>query len=130
MRGGLVARGEDAGAFQRDLDAERRVRQFGGVLDRGDLDLAAADADRVALDRHLMRKAAMHAVEAQQVGVGLDRAEVVDRDDLDVLAARFDDGAQNVASDAPEPVDRNLHRHIGLLVIDRRRAPFPGATRP
>ncbi len=53
----------------------------------------------------------MNAVEAQQMGVGLDRAEIVDRDDLDVRAAGFDDGAQDVAPDAPEAVDRNLYRH-------------------
>ena len=51
MRRGLVARGEDAGAFQRDVDAEVPVRQLRRVLDRGDLDLAAADVDRVAVDR-------------------------------------------------------------------------------
>ena len=31
MRGGLVARGEDAGAFQRDVDAEILVRQLDRV---------------------------------------------------------------------------------------------------
>ena len=54
-----------------------------------------------------LREAAVHAVEAQQVGVGLDRAEIVDRHDLDVVAAGFDDGAQHVAADAAEPVDRD-----------------------
>jgi hypothetical protein len=41
--------------------------------------------DRVAFDRHLAREAAVHAVVAQQVRVGLDRAEIVDGDDLDVV---------------------------------------------
>ena len=31
----------------------------------------------------------MHAVIAQQMGVGLDRAQIVDRHDLDVAAARL-----------------------------------------
>ena len=44
----------------------------------------------------------MHAVVAQQVRVGLDRAEIVDGDDLDVLALGFSDGAQDVAADAAE----------------------------
>ena len=57
----------------------------------------------------------MDAVEAQQMRVGLDRAEIVDRHDLDVLAAGFDDRAQNVAPDAPEPVDRHPYRHSSLL---------------
>ncbi|MGY3646526.1 hypothetical protein ACVWW2_001817 [Bradyrhizobium sp. LM4.3] len=42
----------------------------------------------------------MDAVEAKQMGVGLDRAEVVDADDLDVLAAGLSDGPQDVAADA------------------------------
>ena len=37
--------------------------------------------------------------------VGLDRREVVDGDDLDILAPGFHDGAQDVAADAAEPVD-------------------------
>ncbi len=87
MRGGLVARGEDAGAFQRDVDAEFAMRQLRGIAHRRHLDRAAADIDGVAFDRHLVREAAVHAVEAKQVGVRLDRAEIVDRDDLDVGAA-------------------------------------------
>ena len=43
--------------------------------------------DRVALDLHFAGKAAMHGIEAQQMGIGLDRSEIVDGDNLDVLAA-------------------------------------------
>ena len=82
-----------------------------GSLTRGDLDRAVADADGVALDRHLAGEAAVHGVEAQQVRVGLDRAEIVDGDDLDVLAAGLDDGAQHVAADAAEPVDGDPDGH-------------------
>ena len=49
-----------------------------GILDRGDLDLAQPEIDRVADDLDLAGKAAMDAVEAQQMGVGLDRREIVD----------------------------------------------------
>ena len=44
----------------------------------------------------------MHGVEAQQVGIGLDRAEIVDPDHLDILAAGFRDGSQDIAADAAE----------------------------
>ena len=54
----------------------------------------------------------MDRVVAQQVGVGLDRAEVVDRDDLDVGAARLDDRPQHVAPDPAETVDCHLDRHV------------------
>ena len=56
----------------------------------------------------------MHAAEAQQMSIGLDRPEVVDGHDLDIGAPRFDDGAQHVASDPPEPIDGNSDRHLTL----------------
>jgi hypothetical protein len=56
----------------------------------------------------------MDAVEPHQVGVGLDRPEVVDRHDFDVGPARLDDGPQDVAADAAEPVDRDTYG-LGLL---------------
>ena len=78
---------------------------------------------RVAVDLDLAGEAAVDAVEAQQVGVGLDRAEIVDRHDLDVLAARFDDGAQDVAADAAESVDRNPNCHVrSSVTLPSRRA--------
>ena len=53
-----------------------------------------ADIDGVALDLDLVREATMHAVEAQQVRVGLDGAEIVDGHDLDVGPTGFDDGPE------------------------------------
>jgi hypothetical protein len=111
MRRGLVLRREDAGAFERDVDAEFLPRKLRRILDRGDLELVGADIDRVALDLHLMREAAMHAVVAQQVGVGLDRAEIVDGHDVDVLAAGLIDGADDVAADAAKAIDGNSYSH-------------------
>ncbi len=54
----------------------------------------------------------MDGIVAQQVSIGLDRAEIVDRDDFDVGAARLDDGTENVAADAAEAVDGNLDSHV------------------
>ncbi|MHC2730800.1 hypothetical protein ACVIEO_004309 [Rhizobium leguminosarum] len=117
--GSLVAGGEDAGAFHRDVDAEFAVRKRCRILDRRDLDrLAVADDDRVALDLHRCREAAVDRVVAQQVGVGFNRAEIVDGDDFDVGAAGFDDGAKDVAADAAETVDGNLDCHVHSLPIE------------
>ena len=49
----------------------------------------------------------MHAVIAQQMGVGLDRAQIVDRHDFDVAASRFHDRPQHQPADAAKAVDRN-----------------------
>ncbi len=67
--------------------------------------------DRVAGYLDLAGETPVDAVKTQQVGVGLDRAEIVDGDDLDVLAARFHNGAQHVAADAAEAVNGDLHSH-------------------
>ncbi len=53
----------------------------------------------------------MHGIEAQQMGVGLDRAEIVDPDHLDILAAGLGDRSQHVAADAAKPVDRDPDCH-------------------
>ena len=54
----------------------------------------------------------MDAVEAEQMGVGLDRAEVIDADHLDVLASGLGDGPQDVAADAAKAVNCNADCHL------------------
>jgi hypothetical protein len=58
----------------------------------------------------------MHRIEAQQMGIGLDRAEIVDADHLDILAAGLGDGAQHIAADTAKPVDRDPDCHAGFLL--------------
>ena len=110
---GLVLGGEDAGAFERDVDAQI-------------LRAAASPGSRSAVTLILPRptsiespstvdgagEAAVDAVVAQQVGVGLDRAQVVDRHHLDVAAAVLDDRAQDEAADAAETVDGDANGHV------------------
>ena len=130
MRRRLLACGEDPGAFERDVDAERLVRQLRRILDRRDFDLVAVNDHRVALDLDLVRKAPVDAVEAQEVGVGLHRAQIVDRDDLDVLAARLQNSAQHEPPDAAEAIDRYLGNHPRLSSRARLRStdpPGPGS---
>ncbi|MDN3712212.1 hypothetical protein QWZ10_11130 [Paracoccus cavernae] len=43
--------------------------------------------------------------------VGLDRAEIVDRDDLDIGPARFHNRAKHVATNTSEAVDCYLNSH-------------------
>jgi len=59
----------------------------------------------------------VHRIVLEQMGVGLNRAEVVDGDDLDVLAAGFVDGAQDEAADAAETVDRDFYGNISFLLM-------------
>jgi hypothetical protein len=108
---GLLLGGEQAGAFQRDIDAQVRPGQVGRIALGGDLDRAGARVDAVAGHLHLAGEAAVHRIEAQQMGVRFHRSQIVDRHDLDVAAAGLDDGAQNVAPDPPKAVDGHPYRH-------------------
>ena len=66
----------------------------------------------------------MHAVIAEQMRVRLDRAEIVDGDEFQVLPPRLAGGAQHQPSDAAESVDRDLHGHISVPSLYRIRLEF------
>ena len=53
----------------------------------------------------------MHTVIAHQVGIGFNRAQIIDGNHLDIGASRFDDGAKHVAAYATKPVDGNFNGH-------------------
>ena len=74
--------------------------------------LITEPGDVIAFDPHLVREAAMNAVIPEQMRVGLDRPEIVDGNDVDVLAAGFIDGAHDIAADAAKSVDGNSDGHI------------------
>ena len=55
-------------------------------------------------------------VEAQEVGIGFHRAEIVDRHNFDILAAMLDDGAQHEAWIRPNPLIATRTAILLLLV--------------
>ena len=116
---GLLLRGEDAGAFHQNLDAEILVRQLRRVPLGGHLDRASADVDGIAVDLHLAGKAPVDGIVAQQMRVRLHGAEIVDRHDLDVLAPGFHDGPQDISADPAKSVDCDAHGHHFLLLRSR-----------
>ena len=106
-----LALGEDAGAFERHVDAELAPRQFGRVALGGNGDLAAADVHPIVAAGDLARKAAVHAVIAQQMRVGLDRPEIVDPDHFDFGVLMLVGRAQDQAANAAKTVDCNPYCH-------------------
>src|SRR6185312_3829030 len=109
-----LALGEDAGAFERDIDVELLPRQLCRVPLGGHAALAAAGVEPVVPPGYLVRIAAVHAVVFEQMRVGFDRAEIVDPDDLDLAVRMLHRGAEDQAADPPEAVDRNPYRHLNL----------------
>ena len=102
-------RGKDAGAFQHDVHI--RPGKISRVADRRDGDGAATDVDAVIGGRNLDGKPAMDRVELQQMGIGFDRTQVVDRHHLDIGASRFNDGAQDVTANPAKSVDGDFDSH-------------------
>ena len=109
--GGIVALGEDARAFQRDLDAQIPPGKLGRVADLDDLDLVAVDDHHALAGFDGAGETAVDAVVLQQVRVGVVVGQIVDRDDLDIVAARFVDSPQHQPADTTESIDGNLNSH-------------------
>ena len=108
----FVLGSEDAGAFECDIDAHCFMGKLGRVLDGRHFDGTAADVDCVARNSDGVGETAVHAVETQEVSICLDGAEVVDRNDFDILPATFENRAQHVAANPAKTVDRDLNSHI------------------
>src|SRR5205807_4125277 len=88
--------------------------QGGGVALREHLHRVAGDLDALAVGRDVLGELAQDAVVLQQLGEGLRAGQVVDRHDLDVLAAGRGRPPE-VPPDAAEPVDAYPDRHCCLL---------------
>jgi hypothetical protein len=134
---GLLALGEQASALQHQVDPVVGVLQVGGALHRRDLDLLAVHHDPGGSGLHLGVEDAVHRVVLEQVrqrpGVG----EVVDGDELQVLLASLQRGANHAATDASETVDcdpRHVRRPPGDLGTGwmgrRRRTSRPPSEGP
>ncbi len=112
MRAGLGLGGEQAGAFQHHVDAQFAPGQLRRIALGANLDAVAVDDQVAAVHRHLAREFAVGGVVLGQVRVGLGIAEVVDRDDLELVRATgFVQRAQDVAANATVTVDGDLDGH-------------------
>jgi hypothetical protein len=56
---------------------------------------------------------------AQEMGVGLDRTQIVDADHLDIAMPALDDRSKDKTADAAEPVDRYPNCHIPFRSVGR-----------
>jgi hypothetical protein len=53
----------------------------------------------------------MHTVIPEQMRIGFNATQIIDRNAFHIAAIAFDHRTQNKAPDAPEPIDGNLHGH-------------------
>jgi hypothetical protein len=104
--------GEEAGAFEDDVDAEVLPRKLLRIFHSEDFDVLAAHGDGRLLGADLGRlERAVDAVVLEKVGEGFRVGEIVDGDDFDVGHLAFDERSQHAATDSPETIDTNLGGH-------------------
>ena len=113
MGSGLVAVREEAGAFQRDVDAVGAVGQAGRIALGGNLDAAAVDDQVGAVGADFAGPGAVNQVALEQQRVEFGIGEVVDRHQLEPAILLFEDGTGDEAADPPKPIDRNSGHSIG-----------------
>ena len=118
MRRSLLARGEDACAFERHVDPEIGPGQPCRIALAQHPYRPGADVDAPVTHLDRAGEAPVHRVVAQQVGVGFHVAEIVEGDDGEIGAAGLVNRAQDVAADAPEPVDGDANRHASSAGSD------------
>ena len=87
------------------------MRQFGRVALGGDDQALAVDQDRAVRRLDFALEAAVDRIVAEQQRVGFRVAQVIDRDQLEIVILAFEDRAGDKPPDAPEAVDRNPGRH-------------------
>ena len=81
-------RGEETGAFQRDINAIGGMGQVRGIALRRHLDALAIDDDVVAIGLHRARKRAMDAVALEQHCIGFGIGQIVDRHQFQTAIGR------------------------------------------
>ncbi len=108
----LIAGGEDAGAFQRDIDIT--PRQLFWVANGGYSNFAFAHDNAVFGRRNRDREAPVHAIILQKVCVCFDRAQIVDCDHFDIGAPAFNDRPQDIPANSSETIDTDFDGHSHL----------------
>src|SRR6516162_8814547 len=102
---------ENAGTFERHIDPEFAPWQLCRVALGGGGVLAAADIYPIVAGRDLTGEPAVHAVISKEVGVGLDRAEIVDPNHLDLGVLVLVGRPQDQPANAAKAVNRHPYRH-------------------
>ena len=101
--GRLGAVREESAALEHQLHAERFPRQLAGIALGEHPDHSRADRDAVVLGTDLLAQRSVDRIVLQEMRERLRIGDVVDGDEVERLVTEA--GAQDVAADAPEPVD-------------------------
>ena len=117
-RGGSLS-GEEAGRFDDDIDTKLLPREIRRVAFGRHREALAVDGDRRLRRLDGARVGPGDTVVHEQVRHGLDGAEVIDGDDVDVSALRLG-SAEEVSADATETVDGDANSHEDSSIDGKR----------
>lgn len=112
MGGGLGAVGEQPGAFEHHVDLLCGPGQLGRIADGADRDAVAVDGQAFLIMLDIGVEQAVDSIVLEQVGIDSAVSEIVDGDDLQVLAIALGiECAQDVAADAAKTIDCDSKSH-------------------
>jgi len=113
MRGGLGPVGEQPGAFEHHVDFFRSPRQFCRIANRADGNAVAVDGQAFLIVLHIGVERAVNGVVFEQMSVDRTVAQVIDGNDLQVLAITLGiQCAQDVAADTAKTIYCNSKSHL------------------
>ncbi|MCY1423008.1 hypothetical protein D9M71_387110 [compost metagenome] len=112
VRGSLGALGEQPGAFEHHVDRLGLPGQFGRIANGTDRNTVPVDRQAFVVGLDGRVEGAVDTVVLEQVGVHGAVAQVVDGDDLQVLAVALGiQCAQDIAPDSAESIDGDAKGH-------------------
>ncbi|MPM90357.1 hypothetical protein SDC9_137478 [bioreactor metagenome] len=114
MGGGGFLIEEEAGGFDDDVGADFVPLQTGRILFGGQTDAVAVDDQEIAVDGDVAVEDAVDRVVLEHVGQVIGIKQIVDADNLNVLAEVFDRGAEHHTANAPETVDTDFNHFVPL----------------
>src|ERR1700675_1465397 len=110
---GIVRVREAPSRLDHHLGTDGLPRQLRRILFGKDLNCLAVDRNAVAASRDLMGQISENRIVLQEMSQGLGIGQVVDGYELQVGVVER--GTQNIASDAPEPVNPYFDCHVASV---------------
>ena len=119
MGGSLVTVGEQTGAFEHHVNLVRSPRQVGGVANGTHGNPVTIDGQAFLIVGNLCVESAVYGVVLEQVSIDRAVAQIVDGDDLQILAIALGiQCAQDITADTAKTIDCDTKSHWKVPVVD------------
>ena len=120
MLGGVVALRKAPRTLHCHVDPKIAPTEFCRVGALQSFDALTVDNEVVAVDRNFAGETSMDGIVFQQMGVRRGRSQIVDGDNLDILASRLKYRAKDKTANAAKSINGNANGHRYLPLIKRK----------